>query len=283
MGLSMCSISTGEQSNIQEFQYDMTWETSEEQEDTDDDNAYFNLGRMDRCRSAPDLISLEKATQLNRAETEHVLRSRAYSLRESLKDRRRSSVMNGEAELQAKLLCKMVTDDTLKHLSHTVRIAGTIVEKGVVINNELARQDSVLSKKMTDIEQVTQTLNGMRSWRSKLKSSLWKKEPKLNMKEFDSKRSCFSAVNLDLLKDAGLCPLSKLACSSSTILKATSEDTQQTRIKAGMGHLHKALDIIAVQQMDVALALDTQEGRLSMFENGMVTTNKKLNRIHYKM
>merc|ERR1719285_904395 len=100
--------------------------------------------------SVPDLSGLKKATQLNRPKTEQVLRSREYSLQQKMKDRRRSSVVNGEAELQAKRWCKMVTDDTLKHLSHTVRIAGTIVDKGVVINNELARQDSVLSKKMDE-------------------------------------------------------------------------------------------------------------------------------------
>merc|ERR550534_277757 len=233
--------------------------------------------------SVPDLSDLEKATQLNRAKTEQVLRSRRYSLQEKMKDRRRSSVVNQEAELQAERWCKMVTDDSLKHLSHTVRIAGTIVEKGVAINNELARQDSVLSKKMTDIEHVTETLNGMRSLRSKLKSAFWKREPKLKMKEFDSKTSCFSTVKLCLFEDAGLCSRSKLACNSSTMFKDTSEDMQQIRIKAGMGQLHKALDIMAAQQMDVAWTLDTREGRLAMFENKLISTNKKLNEIHFNM
>jgi len=259
----------------------MAWTTSEEQEDTDDDNEYFNLGRMGKCMSVPNLTDLEKSTQLNSAKTEEVLRPRGYSLQERTKDRRLSSVVNGEAELQAERWCKMITDDTLKHLSHTVRIAGTIVEKGVGINNELARQDSILSKKMTHIDQVNQTLNGMRSLRSKLKSALWKKEPKPNMKEFDSKTSFFSTVNLDLFGNTGSCPNSELECCSSTILEGRSEDMQQNRIKDGMGQLHKALDIIEKQQMDVAWALDTQEGRLSMFEKRMVTTNRKLNRVAF--
>merc|ERR1719419_246722 len=96
--------------------------------------------------SVPDLTDLEKATQFNRSKTEEVLRLRGHLLLERMKDRRRSSVMNGEAELQAKRWCKMVTDDTLKHLSHSVHIAKKIVEKGVAINNELARHDSLLSK-----------------------------------------------------------------------------------------------------------------------------------------
>merc|ERR1719419_714797 len=233
--------------------------------------------------SVPDLTDLEKATQFNRSKTEDVLRLRGHLLLERMKDRRRSSVMNGEAELQAKRWCKMVTDDTLKHLSHTVHIAGTIVEKGVFINDELARQDNIVSKEMNEIDQVAQTLNGMRSMRSKLKSALWKKEPKPKMKEFDSETSCFSTVNLDLFKATGSCPTSKLECNPSTILKGTSEDIQQTRISAGMGQLHKALDIIAMQQMDVAWALDKQETHLSMFENRMVATNIKLNRVHFNI
>merc|ERR1719233_416990 len=232
--------------------------------------------------SVPDLTDLEKATQLNRAKTRDVWRSCGYSLQERIKDRCRSSVVSEEAELQAERWCVMVKDDTLKHLSHTVRIAGTMVEKGVIINDELARQDRIPFKKMTEIDQVTQTLNGMRSLRSKLRSALRKKEPKLNMKEFDGKRSCFSTVNLDVFEDTGF-PLSKPECSSSTVLKGTSDDMQQTRIKAGMGQLHKALDIMAMQQMELAWALDTHEERLSMFENRMVTVNKKLDRVHFKI
>jgi len=282
MGVSMCSNSNREPRDWNEFQYDMTWDTSEEQEDTDDDNEYLNLDRMGECMSVSDLTDLEKATQLNRAKTRVAWRSCENSLKEKMKERRRSSVVNGEAELHAKRWCVMVKADTLKHLSHTVRIAGTIVEKGVDINDELARQDSILSKKMTEIDQVTQTLDGMRSLRSKLKSPLRKKEPKLNMKELDGKTSCFSTVNLDLFEDTGF-PLSKLECSSSTVLKGISEDMQQTRIKAGMGQLHKALDIMAMQQMELAWALDTHEERLSMFENRMVTVNKKLDRVHFNI
>jgi len=162
-------------------------------------------------------------------------------------------------------------------------MGGTIVEKGIVINNELARQDGILSKKMDEIDQVTQTLNGMRSLGRKVKNTLKKKEPKLNMKEFDNKTSYFSTTNLDLLEDTGICPISKLDCSSSAIIKGTSGGMQQIRIKAGMEELHKALDVMAVQQMDLAWALNTQEGRLSVLGNRMVTSNKNLNRVLFSM
>jgi len=282
----MCSISKGERGNIDEFQYDMRWDTSEEQEDADDDSEYFNLGRMGRCMSLPDMVDLEKETPLDRTKTERVLRSRAFSFQTKMIDWHQSSVMNREAELQAKRWCKMVTDDTLKHISHSVHIAEKIVEKGVAINNELARHDSLLSKAETDIslskyqtEEVAETLKGMRSLRSKLKNVIRKKESKLKMQEFDSKTGPFNKVNLDLFEEnVGSCSSSKTECKSPSLSKDTSDDIQQTQIKAGMGQLHMALDIIAVQQMDVALALDTQEERLTMFENQLTTTNEKINR-----
>jgi len=279
MGVSMCY---GERDDIEEFQYDMQWDTSEEQEDTDDDSEYFNLGKMGRCKSLPDIVDLEKKTPMHRTKTERGLRSHGLSFQKKMIDWHQSSVVNRQAELQAKRWCKMVTDDTLKHISHSVHIAGSIVEKGVAINNELARHDSLLSKAETDVsltkyetEQVAETQKGMRSLRCKLKNAIWKKEPKLKMEEFNGKTGPFSKVNLDLFE--GSCLPCKTECKSPSLSKDTSDDMQQIQIKAGMGQLNTALDIIAVQQMDVALALDTQEERLTIFENQLATTNEKIN------
>lgn len=282
----MCSISNGERGDIDEFQYDMRWDTSEEQEDADDDSEYFNLGRMGRCMSLPDMVDLEKETPMDGTKTERVSRSRGFSFQSKMIDWHQSSVMNREAELQAKRWCKMVTDDTLKHISHSVHIAGKILEKGVAINNELARQDSLLSKAETDIsiskyetEQVAETLKGMRSLRSKLKNIIWKKEPKLKMEEFDSNTGPFNKVNLDLFEaNVESCSPSKTECKTPSSSKDISDDMQQTQINAGMGQLHKALDMIAVQQMDLAWTLDTQEERLTMFGKQLTTTNEKINR-----
>jgi len=284
MGVSMCSPSTGDQVNLDEFQYDMQWDTSDEQEDTDDENEFFNLGKMGKCMSSEGMSDLETATPMIRAKTGRALSSRGFSFPEKMANWHQSSVMNREAELRAKRWCKMVTDDTVENLSHTVRIAGSIVEKGVAINNELARQGTLFSKAETDIslckyetDQVTETLKGMRSLRSKLKKVIWKKEPKFKMDEFDSKTTPFSKVKLDLFEqNRESCSLS--TCKSPSLSKDTSEDVQQNQIKAGIGELHNALDIMAIQQMKVASALDTEEERLSMFEKQLTATNEKLTR-----
>jgi len=282
----MCSqASEGERSNVFGFKYSEDWHTSEEQEDTDDGSEYFNLGRIGKCRSLPTARDLEKAFAVKEAKSKERLSSREYSLQGGKKVWHRSSVVNRDAELQAKRYSKMVMDDSLKHLSHTIRTAGSIVEKGAAINNELARQEHVLSKAETDIlvaeyetDQVTQKLKGMRSLRGKLKNVIWKKDPKLRISGFDSETSTFSNLNLDLLKDdVGLCAFSRMDCNSSSFSKEISEDMQRIQFKEGMGQLHKSLDIMAVQQMEAARALNSQEGRLSMFENDVTTTNSKIN------
>merc|ERR1712061_777321 len=131
---------------------------------------------------------------------------------------------NTDAELQARRYSEMVMDDTLKHLSQTIRSANSSVEEGAAITNELARQARVLSDAETDISiaeyntnQVAQTLRGMRSLRGKLKSVIWEKKQELRTIEFDCRRSNFSNVNLDLSEeDVGLCAFSNMACKSSS-------------------------------------------------------------------
>jgi len=234
----------------------------------------------------PETRGSKKFAPMRRVKSEQVVRSRGWSSQEKMKNWHRSSVVNQEAELQAKRYSEMVMDDTLKHLSRTIRTAGSIVEKGTCINNELARQDRVLSNAETDIsiaeyetDQVSETLKGMRSLRGKLKSVIWKKEPKLRITEFDSRRSTFSNVNFDSLEEGvGLCAFSKMDSKSQSLFKKTSEDKQQIQFKAGVGQLHKVLDIMTEQQKEAACALESQEGRLSTFENRLTTTNNKINR-----
>merc|ERR1719397_2092550 len=76
--------------------------------------------------------------------------------------------------------------------------------------------------------------------------------------------------------DVGLCAFSKIDGKSLSFSKEISGDMQQIQLKEGMGQLHKALDIMAVQQMETARALKSHEGRLSMFENDVTTTNSKI-------
>jgi len=284
MGVSMCSqTSNSGRRNIHKLQFqhpENFQQSSEEWEDTDDDSDYFNLRVRANSMVIQKTPDLRKDVRHKRAKSVHVVRSRE----EKTKDRRRSSVVNREAELQAKRWSEMVMDDTLKNLSQTIRSASSAVEIGEAINNELARQDRVLSNAETDIskaeyetDQVTQTLKGMKSLRGKLNNVIWKKKPKLRRIEFDCKTSNFSNVNLDLLEDdVGLCAFSKIGCKSSDLFNETSEDAQQIQFKAGMGELHRALDIMTAQQTEAAWALESNEQRLSMFENQLTTTSDKI-------
>merc|ERR1719334_1608858 len=191
--------------------------------------------------------AMHDAAKMRRAKS--APRSRGCTTHRETKDWHRSSVVNREGELQAKRYCKMVTDDTLEHLRHTIRTASSIVDKGTAINDELARQDRVLTKAGSDIaiaeyetDQTTEKLKGMKSLGGKLRTMVRKKEPKL--KEFSRETSSFINVNLDLLEgDMGLCAFSKMGNSkASSISKDIAEDDMtnvEAQMRAGIGQLHK--------------------------------------------
>jgi len=277
-----CSRAT---TNLQEFQYTEDFHTSNEWESSDDDQGIHKV-RMGRSFTMPAELRqiLDDGAKLRRAKSSHMPRPRECSMEEKMRDWRRSSVVNPEGELQAKRYSKMVRNDTLKHLRHTIRAASSIVEKGTSINEELARQEHVLSTAENDIavaeyetDQCTEKLKGMKSLKGKLASVIWKKEPKLRINEFNKETSTFSDVDLNLLKDdVGLCALSNMQTSTVTITE-DSEDVEQVKIIAGIGQLHKTLDAITVQQEETAWALDNQEGRLSVFENRVSATHQKIN------
>jgi len=282
----MCSNACNRKTNIlHEFQYAEDLHTSDEWESSDDNQGIHEL-RLRRGFTVPAELRdiLDDAAKMRRAKSAYMPRPRECPMQEKMKDWHRSSVVNPEGELQAKRYSKLVNDDTLKHLRHTIRAASSIVEKGTAINDELARQERVLSTAENDVaiaeyetDQCTERLKGMKSLKGKLASVIWKKEPKLRIKEFSMETSTFSDVNLDLLKDdIGLCALSNMQTSTATITE-DSEDVEQVKITAGIGQLHKTLDAIQVQQAETAWALDNQEGRLSVFENRMTTTHQKIN------
>jgi len=286
MGVSMCSqASHRATNNLHEFQCIEDLESSDEKQNSDDDQVFYN-GRLRRSATMPAELRqiLDDAGQIGRAKSACVLRQRKSSIQEKMKTWHRSSVMNPEGELQAKRYSKMVTDDTLEHLRQTIRTASSIVEKGTAINDELARQERVLSTAENDIaiaeyetDQSTQKLRGMKSVKGKLASVIWKKEPKLRINEFSKETSTFSNVNLNLPGgDVGLCAFNQM--QNSTASKSEDMgDVQQNKIKAGIGQLFKTLDAMTVQQVETAWALGKQEGRLSMFENRLSTTHKKMN------
>jgi len=281
MGVKLCShASNGDLGNIYEFQCRSAenLRALEEQEDTDDDHDYFNLGRMSKTIHMIDKNKFIPPS-MKKAQSAQVLRSRGYSLEQKRTDWHRSSVVNREAELRAKSYGEMLLDDTLKHLSDTIRTANSTVDKGAAINKELARQDPVISNTENDIfiaeyetDQVTQTLNEMSSLRGKLKSVIWKKKPKLKIKKSISDPNPRGNVNfVSLEEDFGLCAFTRVDCKPSSV------DKHQIQFKAGMEQLHNALDIMTVQQMDAALALDSQKAPLCSMENRLTTTNNKLN------
>jgi len=293
----MCSqLDNNDRSNLHNFQYTEEWHTTDEPWDTDDDNQYFppgrsisSLGRSISSRgrriSSPDDLrrELQIDTKLRRAKSEQLNTSRVYSMEDKMKDWH-----NRKGELQAERYCKLVEGDTLEHLRDTRRSASSLLDKGTAINDELARQERVLSKAESDLvianydtDQTIETLKGMKSLRGKLASVLWKKEPKLRINDFTKDTRTFIDLNVDLLdEDVGLSAFSKMSCSNVFSLSEISDDTevtQQMQIKAGVGQLHKALDAIEVQQVNTATALEQQE-RLLMFENRIGSTNQKIRR-----
>jgi len=276
----MCSYAcNGATKDLHDFQITKNFHISDEWESSDDQG--IHKVRMERSFTMPaELRHIldDDATRMRRAKSSYMLRPRECSMQKRMKDWHRSSVVSPEGELQAKRYTKMVKDDTLKHLRHTIHVASSIVEKGTAINDELARQEQVLSTAENDIaiaeyetDQCTEKLKGMKSLKGKLASVIWKSEPKLRINEFRKETRTFSNVNLNLLKDdIGLCSFSNMQTSTD------SEDVEQAEITAGIGQLHNTLDAIRVQQGETAWALDNQEGRLSMFENHVSATHQKI-------
>jgi len=286
MGASLCSQARPRNSNLHEYLYRGELLTSEERDDSDDINNDFKFHRV-RTRTMPEeLRQVLHDPAWMRSKAKSMPRSRECATHKKTEDWHRSSVVNGEGKLQAERYCKMITDDTLGHLRHTIRTASSILGKGTAINDELARQDRVLSEAGNDIaiteyetDQTTEKIKGMKSLSGKLRSMVWKKEPKL--RELSRERSSFINVNMDLLEeDIGLCAFSKMGGSKASSIskdKAKDAESVESQMKAGIGQLHKTLDAITVQQVDTAWTLDQQDGRLSMFENRMSSTHQKIN------
>jgi len=259
-------------------------QTSEEMEDSDESIDDFQMVRTRRGSSMPiDIRQIhDNLAKKRRAISTDVTRSTECPMNKETKEWHRSLVVNREGELQAKRYCKMVTDDTWKQLRHTIRTAGSVADKGTAINNELARQERVLSTAENDITiaeydavQTTEKLKGMKSYKGKLASMVLEKDQKFR------KNKCGKEAKCNLWnEDAGLGTFSKTRSrEASSVSKDISADTEaiEVQLKAGIMQLSKTLDTITVQQMNTALALDQQDGRLSVFDNQMSTTHQKIN------
>jgi len=276
----MCSQETnGKGSNTSSFHFTERWYVSEEEED--DKEEFFRVKSL-TVNSLPDNFHRDsvKTYPGERAKTERMSRVKGYSLEEKMKQRHRSSSVSREGEEWAKQYSKKVTDNTLEHIHDTVVVANSIVLKSASINEELGRQERVLSNAEKDIsaaeydtDVTSRTLKGMSSLGGKIANTLSTRKPKKKIKV--SSEINFALINGEL----GLCAYSRMGSTESYYSNTGTESSVHTaehQIKAGIGQLHNALDVIKIHQLETAWALERQEGRFSVFEDKMDTTNKRL-------
>jgi len=280
MGVSMCSqVCNRTVGNLYDIERTEAW-WSPDEESADDESGYLKSPMATRSITMPPELRrvLREASAMKRAKSGQLLKSSPCSLQDRMGDRRRSSVVDREMEHNARRYSEIVKEDSLKHLRHTIRIAGSIAEKGRDMNKELARQENVMGRAETGVaiteyetDQVSETLKAMSSLKRKFASATRKKRPK---QKVISPRLDFDLFN----REVGLVAFSRMSnCKSSIPSKSSKEDAQQTKLNEGFGHLHEALDVITIQQMDAAWALDRHEERLSVFEDQMTTTHRKIN------
>jgi len=275
----MCSQADNSQgNNMFSSQFIEHWHASEEE----DEEEAVSYPRVRKTKSVPPNVNGDsiKKPPMARAKTERVSRISGYSLTERMKDlqRRRSCVVSREGELLAKQYSKVVRNDTLKHVNNAVRFADSIVQKGANINDELSRQERFLCKvdnEMSTIDYDTdltaRALKGMTSLTGKISSTISKRKSKRKLNK----------LNFDLMAgESGLCALSRINTTESLYSPTVTESsvcTPEQQIKTGLGQLNNALDVIKVQQLDTAWALQRHEGLLGGFEGKLDTTHEKIN------
>jgi len=280
MGVSMCSqICSRTVGNVYDFQVTEEYFIHNESADDEGGYLYSPMGKRS-IAMPPDLRRiLGEASPLKRGKGEQLSKSRSCSLQDRMRDRRQSPVVDREMEDSAEQYLKIVSEDSVKHLRHTIRVAGSIAEKGSDINKELARQERVIFKAASDstiteyeTDQVNEALKGMSSLGGKLANVIRNKTPK-------PKKNPPMHMDIDLINgEVGLFSFSRMSkCKSPLLSKSATEDTQQKQLKDGFRDLHQALDVITIQQMDASWALDRQEERLSGFEDQLTTTHRKIN------
>jgi len=221
---------------------------------------------------------LGKVSAVKPAKNGELSKSSGCSLQDRMKDRRRSLLVDQKMEDKAKLYSKIVTEDSLKRLRRTVRLAGSIVEKGSDINKELARHERVMLRVASNVAKAeyetdlaTVALNGMSPLRGKLATVIWKKKPRLKVNT--SKNNDVDLIN----RDVGLFSFSRMTnCNSPIPSKGATQDRQRQEIKVGFGHLNQALDVITIQQLDTAWALNRNEDLFTLCEDEIATTNQKV-------
>lgn len=118
---------------------------------------------------------------------------------------------------------------------------------------------------------ATEALKGMSLSRGKLATVIWQKKPRLKVNTSKN-------INVDFINpEVGLFSFSRMRnCNISIPSKVATQDRQREEIKVGFGHLDQALDVITIQQLDAAWALDRHEELLSLCEDEIATTHQKV-------
>jgi len=265
-----CAVTKGD------IQIRQTWKFENSGSETDEEESVeFRRGR---CRSWPnDARGAKTNTTFHKLKTERMTTlTRGYSLENRMREWHRSSGMDMKAERAAKKYTEMVKDDTLKHLRKSIIVATSAVGKGADINEELRRQEHVLRNADIDItftecetNQTAQKLKGMTSLSGKLMSTIRKKKPKIRSQIYN---------DFDLLNgEVGLCSMSRrFSGVSRSQYRGALKDTKEGQIKAGLGDLHEALDVITTQQFDTAWTLGRQKKHLSVFEKKLDSTQTEI-------
>jgi len=280
MGVSLCSRKRTV-GNIYHIRMSEDWSIPDE-ESTHDEKEYYNslnVNGMRRRTMPADLRTvLGEVSAINLARKGQLPKSSGCSLQDRMRHRRRLLAVDRKMKDNPKLCSEIVTEDSLKRLRHTIRLAGSIAEKGSDINKELARQERVMFRAASNIaiaeyetDLATEALNGMSPFRGKLATVLWKKKPKLKVNTSKN-------IDVDLInREVGLFSFSRMTnCNLSIPSKGAKQDRQQKEIKVGLGHLDHALDVITIQQTDTEFALNRHEELLSLCEDQITTTNQKV-------
>lgn len=264
----MCSSTcSGARSDFKTYRITEDWHISDEDTE-EEDSIDLAKGR----KSTPAFVSNQRAKPKRPTG-----RNRNFSLEKRMQEWHRSMVVDRKAECAATQYIDLVKDDTLMNVRQTVCVASSITDKGADINKQLRRQEQILynadlniSYVENETDQLTETLKGMSSLRGKLSNNLRKWKPKRKVQTFND----IDLVDGEVRQEA----MSRRICSTKSIPVSgrSPKDTKEQQIKAALGELNAALNVIKVQQMDTAWALDRQKGHLAVFENKFDSTHSKI-------
>lgn len=184
------------------------------------------------------------------------------SLREKIRLRKCNTLDKDlTLESEAKKYSDYIEEETLMHLSHTIRTADSMVESGYDLCEELARHDNVLKKTDHDLHSIEQdihetnwTLRSMNSLRGKVANLILRKKPKVDEDD------CVAS------DDGSLRVYKSRSAPVNFVSEPQSKGNKQHQIKRGVNHLIKTLDIMKYQHLEIEDELKHQERHLNDFE-----------------